>query len=66
MDVLKLKGKRVEKGFTQEAIANKANMSVVSYCRKERGEREFSCSEISTITILLNLSPEDVYEIFLK
>lgn len=66
MDVLKLKGKRVEKGFTQETIAEKANMSAVSYCRKERGEREFLCSEISAITIMLSLSPEEVYDIFLK
>ena len=66
MNGLKLKGKRIENGLTQEDLAKKAGISSISYCRKERGDREFNCSEISNIIVALKLSEKEVIEIFFR
>ena len=57
MNRAKLKGLRVEKGFTQEKLANELNISVRSYLLKENGIREFTESEISKLGEVLNVHP---------
>lgn len=61
----KLKGKRITKSLTQKKMAVLLGMSEVSYCRKESGKREFTCSEIIKVTKILELTNQEVIEIFL-
>ena len=50
---LKLKGKRVEKGYTQQEFAKLLGISTNSYNLKELGKREFCVREINLILKLL-------------
>lgn len=59
--LLKLKGKRVEKGFTQEELAKKLGISTNAYNLKELGKREFRTSEINTLLRLLECKYEDIF-----
>ena len=59
--LLKLRGKRVEKGYTQEDIANRLGLSLNAYVLKERGVREFKMSEINLILELLECKYEDIF-----
>lgn len=61
---LKLKGKRVMKGYTQKALAEKMHMSEKTYNRKELGLIEFNRSEILSLVEILNLNVFEVDEIF--
>lgn len=58
---LKLKGKRVEKGYTQQEFAKLLGISTNSYNLKELGKREFCVSEINLILKLLNCNYEDIF-----
>lgn len=66
MNNLKLRGKRVESGLTQEELARKIGISPVSYSRKESGKRDFSCTEISNLARELKLSDKEIIKIFLS
>lgn len=59
-----LKSKRIEKGYSQEALAKKLDMSSITFGAKERGEYEFSPTEILKLVFILNLTLEDVNIIF--
>lgn len=61
-----LKAKRVEKGYSQENMGNFMKLSPISYGLKERGEYEFSQSEIANISIILDLSIKVIDEIFFE
>ena len=56
MNGAKLKGKRVEKGYTQTDMANFIEKSFDSYSKKERGEVLFTPKEEAIIAIKLQLS----------
>ena len=58
---LKLKGKRVEKGYTQQEFAKLLGISTNSYNLKELGKREFCVREINLILKLLNCNYEDIF-----
>jgi DNA-binding XRE family transcriptional regulator len=60
----KLKGARVAKGYTQELIAKKIGITTKTYCRKEQGHVSFTPEEIIKISNLLELTIEQVNEIF--
>lgn len=59
--LLKLKGKRVEKGFTQEELAKQLGISTNAYNLKELGKREFRTSEINILLRLLECKYEDIF-----
>ena len=64
MKANKLKGKRIEMGFTQSEIADLIEKSIDAYAKKERGETGFSPTEIAILTITLMLSYAEFNEIF--
>lgn len=59
-----LKAKRVEYGYNQENMANFLNISSISYGMKERGEYDFSQTEIAILIVVLKLSFKEVNAIF--
>lgn len=59
--LVKLKGKRVEKGYTQSDIAKLMNMATSTYNLKENGSREFSMSECIELMKILECSFEDIF-----
>ena len=59
--LVKLRGKRVEHGYTQEQFAKLVGISLPSYRLKECGHIEFRMSEINTILKLLNCTYEDIF-----
>lgn len=66
MDIQKLKGARVSKGYTQEHIARKLGVSTKTYNRKELGLIEFNRREILKLMEILELDHKDIAEIFLQ
>lgn len=59
--LLKLRGKRVEHGYTQADFAKLIGISLYAYQTKERGHVEFRMSEINTILKLLNCTYEEIF-----
>ena len=59
--LLKLRGKRVEKGFTQEEIAKMIGLSTNAYNLKEQGKREFRVREINALLKLLECTYEEIF-----
>lgn len=59
--LVKLKGKRVEKGLTQTDIAKLIGMATSTYNMKENGSREFSMSECIEIMKVLDCKFEDIF-----
>lgn len=51
-------------GFKVKYIADKLNLSYTSTKKKIRGEVEFKATEIAILKNILNLSDEEVSEIF--
>lgn len=64
MNSSKLKGLRVEKGKTQEEMSKAIEKSLDSYAKKERGEVIFLPDEIAIISNLLEMTFEQVSDIF--
>lgn len=59
--LLKLRGKRVEHGYTQLQFAKAIGISLYAYQTKERGKVEFRMSEINTILKLLHCTYEEIF-----
>lgn len=59
--MLNLKGRRVAKGLTQEAIAKLLNMTKTTYGRKERGDAQFDLNEVKQILEILECKFEDIF-----
>lgn len=66
MNIQMLKGARVAKGYTQEHLAEKLDMSTKTYNRKELGIVEFNRREITKIMQVLGLSQGEIGDIFLN
>ncbi len=64
MPNLKLKSRRILKGKRQEDIAKLLGISLQSYNQKERGRRKFTFEEANKIANILDLTPEDIKDIF--
>lgn len=66
MDLNKLKGKLREYGFTYSSITPMVGMSLSAFRDKisYNNKREFKPSEISKLRKLLNLTDQEVIEIF--
>jgi DNA-binding XRE family transcriptional regulator len=65
MDIQKLKGARVAKGFTQETMAEVLDISTKTYNRKELGFVEFNRREIAVLVEVLELTQDEISQIFL-
>ena len=61
-----LKSKRALKGFTQEQLATKKGINTKTYNLKENGKFSFLLLEASIISQFLELSLEEVNDIFLQ
>ena len=59
--LLKLRGKRVEKGLTQKELAKLIGISLPSYRLKETGEIEFRMNEINLLLSILDCKYEDIF-----
>lgn len=59
--LVKLKGKRVEKGYNQEEMAKLLGMATSTYNLKENGKLEFSMTECIEIMKLLDSKFEDIF-----
>jgi len=64
MKTLKLKAARVEKGFIQSKLAEHLGITEATYNRKELGLKNFSIAEIKKLSALLDLSLDQIDEIF--
>lgn len=57
-----LKGRMVEKGFTQEKLAEAVGISTNSMSRKLLGERQFRLGEVVRICEVLEIDdPRDIF-----
>lgn len=59
----RLRGLRVEKGFTQEKMASAIGISTLTYIQKEKGRCEFSEGEILCLSKILG---EEIANFFAK
>lgn len=53
---------REEKKYSQEDVARGINISLRSYVRKEKGEREFSISEFERLITFLDIDANTLLE----
>lgn len=60
----KLQGKMREKGFSLATLADAIGLSSTGLFNKVHNHKEFLISEVQAITSELNLSDEEVQEIF--
>lgn len=58
---VKLKGKRVEKGYTQEQLAKKIGVNTATYNRKEKGLVDFTLTEIQDLMYYLDCDFDDIF-----
>lgn len=52
---------RIEKGFTQEDLANDADIFISQIGRIERGEINTTISTINALAIALNIKPSELF-----
>lgn len=60
-----LKAKRALFGYSQTDVAQKLNTSIITYGKKERGDLDFTQSDLYILKELLALSNDEFCEIFL-
>lgn len=66
VDTQKLKGKIVEMGTTQEAVADAIHISRSTFCRKMKGlGRSFTIEEVHSMIAAIPLTEEEAIQIFL-
>ncbi|QJA07642.1 helix-turn-helix transcriptional regulator [Romboutsia sp. CE17] len=61
-----LKSKRALLGLTQVDIASKLGINIKSYNLKENGKVKFKLEEVVAVSKILNLTLDEVDEIFLN
>lgn len=59
--LVKLKGKRVEKGYKQKDMAEMLNIALATYNHKENGTATFTFNEILKILEILDCKFEDIF-----
>lgn len=59
--LVKLRGKRVEKGYSQAELAKLLEISTNAYQLKESGIREFKVHEINMLLKLLDCKYEEIF-----
>ncbi|UXS60986.1 helix-turn-helix transcriptional regulator [Staphylococcus ureilyticus] len=58
---LKVKNERDRKNLNQEEIAKLLNISLQSYCNKEKGKTNFVLSEMHTLAKFFKMSLDDLF-----
>ena len=58
---MKLKGLRVERGITQEKMAEQIGMSQSQYAQRELGKVEFTLTQMRNIGRILDIKPGDIF-----
>ncbi|MEG2262127.1 MAG: helix-turn-helix transcriptional regulator [Raoultibacter sp.] len=58
-DTLKLRALMLEKGYTQERLANEAKLSVPALNQKINNKYEFKASEIAIISRILGIKDKE-------
>lgn len=64
MELKKLKVKLFTKNLTYEDISRVLKISVPTFSNKINGKNEFTLSEVTKLSVYLNLSKEEKEEIF--
>ena len=65
VNIPKLKGKMTEKGFTQARLAKSINVSLSTINQRfKQGGDAFTVGEVERIVMALQMSQQDVNEIF--
>lgn len=64
MELKKLKVKLFTKNLTYEDVSRVLKISVPTFSNKINGKNEFTLSEVTKLSIYLNLSKEEKEEIF--
>lgn len=59
--LLKLKGKRVEKGLTQQQMADMLNISIQTYNHYETGSTKMTLDIIKKLLSILDCKFEDIF-----
>jgi putative transcriptional regulator len=57
----RIKGKRNEKGITQDEMALKLGITQKTYNLKENGKAEFTLAELSAILVILGCNFDDIF-----
>jgi len=60
-DFSKLKGRMREMGYSQEKLAKEVGISSASLQNKLSGKSDFRLKEMKTISLLLKISPNDIF-----
>ena len=60
-----LKSARAKKGLSQRYMSEKIKSTLSTYWKKETGETPFNQKEMKLIMMELDLTPDEVVEIFL-
>ena len=66
MNSLKLKGKIIESGYNIEEIAKLINISGVTFRKKLKGESNFTVGESDKLRKELNLTYDELLDIFYR
>ena len=66
VDVNKLRGKIVEKGFSQQELAQSIGIDRSTFYRKMKNNGDFSIGEVAEIAKIMQLTNEEAIEIFLS
>lgn len=64
MELKKLKVKLFTKNLTYEDVSRVLKISVPTFSNKINGKNEFTLSEVTKLSVYLNLSKEEKEEIF--
>ena len=59
---MKLKEYRINKGYTQQEMADILGITQQSYSNKEAGKRGFNAKELLILQKVLGVNIEDIYE----
>ena len=65
MDSNKIRGKRVENGYTQQRSADEINVTLPTYRAKESGKTPFTSVEISKLQKAWKLNNDETVELFI-
>lgn len=58
---IKLRAKRVEKGYNQKALADQLGINLATYSKKENGINAFTLPEIQDLLYILDCNFEDIF-----
>lgn len=62
MEKQKLIATRKSRGFSQEKMAQLLHIDVSNYNRREKGQAKITANEWEKLSVLLNVSVEDIFE----